>query len=200
MRRTCRSSTAGCRSWPLRRPRSSSSSSGMLLHRKNDSRDASSRSLTDTACRARRRRVALGAEHELRAGEDGAERALDAALEAAVLAAGVVERQQAGDLRRRRPAGDTRGAPACATICWRAGALPAPPSRRAAASGSGGGSACRPARVALNGPVTVTLSMCGSPVWSVVSTLLRRNGCSRFAALRGGPSAGTPRRPRAGRP
>ena len=44
IRRTWRASIAGALSWPFAAT-SSSSSSGMLLHRKNDSRDASSRSL-----------------------------------------------------------------------------------------------------------------------------------------------------------
>ena len=45
MRRTCFSSTAGSLSLPCA-ARSISSSSGMLLHRKKDSREASARSLT----------------------------------------------------------------------------------------------------------------------------------------------------------
>ena len=50
IRRTCRSSTAGLPTACRLTARSSSSSSGMLLHRKNDSRDARSRSLdADTA-------------------------------------------------------------------------------------------------------------------------------------------------------
>ena len=44
IRRTCAASTARSFSFPLSAA-SSSSSSGMLLHRKNDSREASSRSL-----------------------------------------------------------------------------------------------------------------------------------------------------------
>ena len=54
IRRTCRSSTAGLCSSPAIAT-SSSSSSGMLLQRKNESRDASSRSLIAVG-RVRRRR------------------------------------------------------------------------------------------------------------------------------------------------
>ena len=78
IRRTCCSSTAGrpsCR----RAASASSSSSGMLLHRKNESRDASSRSLTRYGDAGRHaRRIALDAEQELRADEQAAQRALDA--------------------------------------------------------------------------------------------------------------------------
>ena len=65
----------------------SSSSSGRLLHRKNDSRDASSRSLSAIRAPARdRRRRRLRAIEEVRAREDARQRAADAALEAAVAA------------------------------------------------------------------------------------------------------------------
>ena len=69
------------------RPASSSSSSGMLLHRKNDSRDASSRSLMRYAVSGGGvRRIALDAEQELRADEHALERPLDAGVEAAARA------------------------------------------------------------------------------------------------------------------
>ena len=52
MRRTCASSTAGSCSFPWLGQIAAVRSSGMLLHRKNDSRDASSRSLIpDTTAR-----------------------------------------------------------------------------------------------------------------------------------------------------
>ena len=55
----------------------------MLLHRKNESRDASSRSLMRYACpAAHRRRLALGADQELRAREQQPQRELDAVVEA----------------------------------------------------------------------------------------------------------------------
>ena len=76
-------------------PASSSSSSGMLLQRKNDSRDASSSRLsgngdpgaTLAGSRSNRKR-------KLRIDEHARDRALDAALERAALAAGPEERHQ----------------------------------------------------------------------------------------------------------
>ena len=54
----------------------------MLLHRKNDSREASSRSLMRYAASGRRAgRVVLDAEEELRADEQPLERALNAEIE-----------------------------------------------------------------------------------------------------------------------
>ena len=71
--------------WPCAAS-ASSSSSGMLLHRKNDRREASSMSLIAVG-RPRRHLggIALDAQHELRAGEDALQRQLDAGFEAAVL-------------------------------------------------------------------------------------------------------------------
>ena len=63
IRRTCCSRTSGSSAFPAR-PASSSSSSGMLLHRKNDSREASSRSLTGRLPGAAPR-IALDAEQEV---------------------------------------------------------------------------------------------------------------------------------------
>ena len=66
-------------------PRSSSSSSGMLLHRKNDRRDASSRSLTRYGVfGADAGGILLDAEQELRAHQHGRQRHLDPGLEVAV--------------------------------------------------------------------------------------------------------------------
>ena len=57
----------------------------MLLHRKNDSREASSRSLMRYALPAATpARIALDAEQELRVDEHALERRLDAGVEAAV--------------------------------------------------------------------------------------------------------------------
>ena len=56
----------------LARAIASSSSSGMLLQRKNDSRDASSTSLIAVHVPARRRRIALDPEDELGAGQHDA--------------------------------------------------------------------------------------------------------------------------------
>ena len=54
----------------------------MLLHRKNDSRDASSRSLMRYAVLRRDAgRIVLDAEQELRADQDRAQRHLDARVE-----------------------------------------------------------------------------------------------------------------------
>ena len=104
MRRTCCSSTSGSFSCPAAAA-SSSSSSGMLLQRKNDSRDASSRSLTRYAVPAAT--VAgstLDAEQELRADQQPLERPLDPEVEAA-FGAPVVRRTAAGPARPRRSTG-----------------------------------------------------------------------------------------------
>ena len=45
-------------------------------------------------------RIALGAKHELRIGQDAAQPELDAGLEASLLTTGAIERQQAIDLGR----------------------------------------------------------------------------------------------------
>ena len=67
IRRTCRSRTAGSSSC-RRSATANSSSSGMLLHRKNDSRDASSRSLSRYAplALASAGRIAFNPEEKLR--------------------------------------------------------------------------------------------------------------------------------------
>ena len=100
MRRTCCSSTAGVFSRPALAS-ASSSSSGMLLHRKNDSREASSTSLTRcTRARPSVGRIAFDAEDELRTGQNQLQRPLDAGLERAFLAAGPVEASSGCSLRR----------------------------------------------------------------------------------------------------
>ena len=87
------------------------SSSGMLLHRKNDSRDASSTSLTRYAVAGRDRgRVLFDAEDEGRARQQPPQRELDAGVEAALLAAVAIEREQRRQVADRRPAADRRGA------------------------------------------------------------------------------------------
>ena len=90
MRRTCWSSTAGSLSLPLM-PSSSSSSSGIVFQRKNDSFDASSRSLIGVGVAgAQPRGDALAPVEEERARQQAGDGAADAALEAAVLHAVLV--------------------------------------------------------------------------------------------------------------
>ena len=80
MRRTCCSSVAGFLQRAALRRIAISSSSGMLLQRKNDSRDASSKSpRRNGAPGATARRLALEAEQELRVDEHARDRPLDAA-------------------------------------------------------------------------------------------------------------------------
>ena len=139
---------------------SSSSSSGMLLQRKNDSRDASSRSLMRygvPGCDARR--IALDAEQELRTHQQAPERALDPVLEAAA-ARGLRGRTPAAARRRRRsPGGDRRGAPASRGSSGARGFV-----RRRPAGGRrrcGGGSATSPgAGRRRSGPAISTLRRC----------------------------------------
>ena len=86
----------------------------MLLHRKNDSRDASSRSRHAERRAGRHlRRLALEPEEELRIDEHARHRALDAELER-LLPPGAIELEQRVDARRwrRPPAGDRRASPA----------------------------------------------------------------------------------------
>ena len=107
-----RSSTAGSLQSPAL-GRVSSSSSGMLLQRKNDSREASSRSLIRYAVpRRERSRVAFDAEQELGAGQKRAQRHLDARLEAARSRAALCRVELAAAPRgpRRSPAAGRRGA------------------------------------------------------------------------------------------
>ncbi len=102
-RRSCAAPAPRARRAARSRPaiaRFSSSSSGMLLQRKNDSRDASSTSLIAMRRAGRQaRRVALGAEQERRAGQDAREAGADAGVEVAALGARVaVERQRRLDV------------------------------------------------------------------------------------------------------
>ena len=94
IRRTCCSRPAGVLSVP-RVAASSSSSSGMLLHRKNESRDARSMSLSryDRA-RQRVRRLALDAEQEARRRQHAPQRSLDAGVESVFGLARAIEREQ----------------------------------------------------------------------------------------------------------
>ena len=79
------------------------------------------------AARRRAGRIPLDAEHELGADEHGAGRQLDPAVERSLASPGVVERHQAGHVRRRSPAGDTRDGPASRRSASRTClALPAP--------------------------------------------------------------------------
>ena len=109
MRRTCPSRTAGSFSAP--RPAAwRSSSSGMLLQRKNDNRDASSRPLRAYTLPGRTGWIAFDAEQEARVDEDALERELDARVEAALPSPGAVEAEQRVDVcRRDRPAIRTPG-------------------------------------------------------------------------------------------
>ena len=76
----------------------------MLLHRKNDSREASSRSLTRCGRARLESAVFLDAEHERRAGEDATQRQLDAGVEGPLLPPCLVEREHARHVRlRHRP-------------------------------------------------------------------------------------------------
>ena len=93
---------AAARSVP-RTAASSSGSSGMLLQRKNDSRDASSRSLSRYGVLGGNAGgIALDPEQELRADEQRAQRHLDAVLEPAAFGARLlVEAQQLVHFGRR---------------------------------------------------------------------------------------------------
>ena len=101
MRRTCSARTRGDFSVP-RSARSSNGSSGMLLQRKNDNRDASSTSLSAYGVPgAQPGRVALHPEQEVRGDEQALERRLDAGVEASlrrVRAPLRVERHQRRDI------------------------------------------------------------------------------------------------------
>ena len=127
-----------------RPPASSSSSSGMLLHRKNDSRDASSRSLTRYGVSgASAGGIALDAEQELRADQHGRQRHLDAGVEV-VLGRAPCDRARAVRRgRRRSPAAGRRGASASTGSASRASLLVVGRSP-AATRRCGAGSACRP--------------------------------------------------------
>ena len=85
---------------------SSSSSSGMLLHRKNDSRDASSRSLSRYGRAGRHGSAApLRRDTGTRGDEDARQRLLDARFEVPVLAALLIEPHQRLDfVVEQRPA------------------------------------------------------------------------------------------------
>ena len=79
----------------LARPASSSSSSGMLLHRKNDRREASSRSLMRYFCPGRDAgRLNFFAEHKFGIRQDAAKRHFDALIEQPVVSALLIEAQQ----------------------------------------------------------------------------------------------------------
>ena len=151
------------------RPASSSSSSGMLLQRKNESRDASSTSLTANDV-ARRRVCRVSA--STRNTNDGLARMRRSASwmpasKPPCRAPVAIERHQPVEVCRRRRAGDTRGARAIDRI-----------SRAHRASSSSAASPARqvtkmrrrlgvsPGPVGANGPVIVSVSTCGRPVES----------------------------------
>ena len=142
MRRTCCSSIGGFVSCP-RSARSSRRSSGMLLHRKNDSREASSRSLSRyvAAVEPSRRRIAMHAQQEVGIDEHALERELNARVEAAAVAPAVVEELEQRLARRlASPAGDRRAARASTGSSSRRRARR--PRSRAGRRRSRGGSAC----------------------------------------------------------
>ena len=121
MRRTCCSSTAGSLSLPLM-ARSSSASSGMLLHRKNDSREASSRSLmgyarSNASFGSVRLRRTVSGSRSMRNRNAGlvsiARNAISMpVLEAPLGATLLVEAEQRLHFVARRQAADRRAAPA----------------------------------------------------------------------------------------
>ena len=103
--RVCFSSSSGRLSLP-RIAASSSSSSGMLLHRKNESREASSRSLMRyDAAGGGVLRIGFDAEQELRVDQHGAQRSPDSRIEISVGPPLAIQRHRPLDLRfRDRPA------------------------------------------------------------------------------------------------
>ena len=153
IRRTCCSSTAGIAAACRARARSSSSSSGMLLHRKNDRREASSRSLM----RYRRVRPPRRGCRSMRNRNSGltstrSSATLDAALEAAFARARLRRTPSALDVRVRRPARRYARRASVERIrlahaCSLAGV------GRHGRRRCGGGSACRRSPVTLNGPL-----------------------------------------------
>ena len=80
MRRTCRSSTAGCRSWPRRGDVDQLVVGDAAPQEEREAR-GELEIVDGRGGRAGAGGVLLGAEDELGAGQDGAERALDAAVE-----------------------------------------------------------------------------------------------------------------------
>ena len=173
MRRTCASSTPGRR----RRPAVaafSSCSSGMLLHRKKDSRDASSTSLTGCAVAgARRGRVAFHAIQERRAGQHAGHARTDARVEVAAV--------RRVSVCRRTAARSTSSA-----VDWRAGTHAASGSRRSARAHAGSSAAVAGRQtntrsrlgelltpLTLNGPRTLTVRRRGKPPARCTSWLSR---------------------------
>ena len=168
---------------------SSSSSSGMLLHRKNDSRDASSRSLIAVGGAG----VALAgstldAEQELGADQQALERTLD--RRPRIRPAPALRRRAPAAARcpRRSPAGDRRGAPASRGSSSRTRPHPrvprspsAPPRVQPAAGRRrcAGGSAYPPATPGVCGPLISTLRSA------------RAHARSRARCCRPGTGAGT---------
>ncbi len=82
----------------------------MLLHKKNDNREARSTSLN--RCAARGGTAAFDAEQEVEADQHALDRGANAVFEPTLFGSGSIERQQRLDLRERPAAADTRGGPA----------------------------------------------------------------------------------------
>ena len=115
---------------------------------------------------------------ELRARQHALERRLNAGFKAALGAP--AQRTPSDDPDRGAfPSRDRRGARAGLGLCAR---RPLFGLRALEPGGTGrscAGSAYRPTRVGLNGPVMVNVSICGCPVVSSLSFELRMNGCKR---------------------
>ena len=108
----------------------------MLLQRKNDSRDASSTSLSRYGVPGlTSSRVELEAEQEVGADQNALQRRFDSAVERAARCARVVERHQGLHIVDRRPAGGRRDVPGGSGSCrhrrepWPRRAEPLPPRR-----------------------------------------------------------------------
>ena len=175
MRRTCCSRTFGSLSSP-RTATSRSSSSGMLLHRKNDNREARSTSLRRCSCQAPLRGILLDAKQKSGRHQQSLERELDARLE--VPGSGRSGRRPAAakilSVAGRRYA--RRASVDRIFVAQRLFRRSPPDGRRKSA----GGLACRPRRTALNGPSIRTASMPMMPPGCPA--------CEAVAGKRGGPA------------
>ena len=192
IRRTCCSSTAGVAAACPGSATVSSSSSGMLLQRKNDSRDASSRSLI--AIRACPARTPAGSRSTRNTNFGLARMRCSAELDAGVEAAAA-----RGPARRTPSAarvsalGTGRRYARRASVADdlpRARALRCARRRPDGTRRCAGGSACRRAPVGVERPGDRHASRrAARPSQSKVSNELRRNGCSRCVSCDAAASA-----------